>query len=112
MWPGVEPGTRLTLETPAGLIGIEAEVRDGKARKVTFRNVPAFAAHLDAAVEVPGLGTVTVDVAWGGMFYVIADAAPLGLRLAPDEARDIVRGGAGIPAAARQAVPGGAPGKH
>src|SRR5437588_390192 len=82
-----EPITHLKLETPAGLIAIDAEVRDGKCRKVTFRNVPAFATHLDTAVEVPGLGTVTVDVAWGGMFYVIADAAPLGLRLAPDAAR-------------------------
>jgi proline racemase len=50
-------------------------VRDGKCRKVTFRNVPAFATHLDAPIEVHGIGTVTVDVAWGGMFYVIADAA-------------------------------------
>jgi proline racemase len=86
-----EPVTRLNLETPAGLIGIEAEVRGGKCRKVTFRNVPAFATHLDARVEVRGLGCVTVDVAWGGMFYVIADAEPLGFRLTPDEARDIVR---------------------
>lgn len=100
-----EPVTRLTLETPAGLIGIEAEVRDGKARQVTFRNVPAFATHLDAAVEVPGLGTVTVDVAWGGMFYVIADAAPLGFRLAPDEARDIVSVAERIKAAAREQLP-------
>jgi proline racemase len=100
-----EPVTRLTLETPAGLIGVEAEVRDGKARKVTFRNVPAFATHLDAAVEVPGLGTVTVDVAWGGMFYVIADAAQMGLRLAPDEAREIARIAAMIKAAAAEQLP-------
>lgn len=86
-----EPVTHLKLETPAGLIGVDAEVHNGKVRKVTFRNVPAFATHLDAHVEVRGLGTVTVDVAYGGMFYVIADAAPLGLRLAPDEAREIVR---------------------
>src|SRR3981189_1283961 len=75
-----EPITHLTLETPAGLIAIDAEVRDGKCRKVTFRNVPAFATHLDTKIEVRGLGTVTVDVAWGGMFYVIADAEPLGFR--------------------------------
>ncbi len=105
MVPVTEPVTRLTLETPAGLIGVEAEVRGGKARRVTFRNVPAFATHLDAPVEVPSLGTVTVDVAWGGMFYVIADAAPLGLRLAPDEARDIVRIAEMIKAAAREQLP-------
>jgi proline racemase len=100
-----EPVTRLKLETPAGLISVEAEVRDGKARKVTFRNVPAFATHLDAKIEVPGLGTVTVDVAYGGMFYVIAEAAPLGFRLTPDEARDIVRVAETIKAAAREQLP-------
>src|SRR5262249_23679937 len=99
-----EPVTRLKLETPAGLIGVEVEVRDGKARLVTFRNVPAFAAHLDAPVEVRGLGTVTVDVAYGGMFYVIADAAPLGLALRPDEARDIVRVAEMIKAATQEQV--------
>jgi proline racemase len=100
-----EPVTHLRLETPAGLIEIDAEVRDGKCRAVTFRNVPAFATHLDAVVEVRGLGTVTVDVAWGGMFYVIADAAPLGLRLTPDEARDAVRVAELIKAAAREQLP-------
>src|SRR5437899_7259693 len=100
-----EPVTRLTLETPAGVIAVEAEVRDGKARSVTFRNVPAFATHLDARVEVPGMGTVTVDVAWGGMFYVIADAAPLGLRIEPGQARDLVRAAEMIKAAAREQLP-------
>ena len=105
MVTAVEPLTTLKLETPAGLIAIEAEVRNGKVRKVTFRNVPAFATHLDAPLEVRGLGTVTVDVAYGGMFYVIADAAPLGFRLTPDEARDIVRVAETIKAAAREQLP-------
>jgi proline racemase len=105
MVPSTEPVTRLKLETPAGLIGIEAEVRDGKVKKVTFRNVPAFATHLDERVEVPGLGAVTVDIAYGGMFYVIADAAPLGFRLMPDEARDIVRVAEMIKAATREQLP-------
>ncbi len=105
MVPVTEPITRLKLETPAGLIGVEAEVRNGKVKRVTFRNVPAFAAHVDAPVEVPGLGTVTVDVAYGGMFYVIADAAALGFRLTPDEARDIARVGQMIRAAAREQLP-------
>ncbi len=102
MVKATEPVTRLKLETPAGLIGVEAEVRDGKVKQVAFRNVPAFATHLDAKVEVKELGTVTVDVAYGGMFYVIADAEPLGFRLAPDEARDIVRVAEMIKAATRE----------
>ena len=102
MVPVSEPVTRLKLDTPAGLISVEAEVTRGKVKKVTFQNVPAFATHLDTALEVRGLGTVTVDVAYGGMFYVIAEAAPLGFRLTPDEGRDIVRVAEMIKAAARQ----------
>lgn len=91
MVKAVEPVTNLTLETPAGLIQVEAQVTSGKVTQVKFRNVPAFAVHLDAAVEVTGIGTVTVDVAYGGMFYVIADAQALGFRLIPEEGREIAR---------------------
>ena len=105
MVPAVEPITRLKLDTPAGLVGVEAEVVNGKVRRVTFRNVPAFATHLDAPLEVPGLGSITVDVAYGGMFYVIADASTLGFRLTPDEARDIARTAEMIRAAAREQLP-------
>ncbi|MGH2511565.1 MAG: proline racemase family protein [Candidatus Limnocylindrales bacterium] len=103
--PAVEPVTTLRLETPAGLIEVQAEVRDGRVLAVTFRNVPAFALHLDAVVEVPGLGAVSVDVAWGGMFYVIADAARFGLRITPDEAHDIVRIGEMIKLATQEQLP-------
>ncbi len=102
MVEATEPVTELTLESPAGFIRVKAEVRDGKVKAVTFENVPAFAVHLDAPVEVPELGTVSVDVAWGGMFYVIADAEPLGLRLTPDEAGDAVRIGEMIKAATQE----------
>lgn len=103
--PMTEPVTELTLESPAGLIRVSADCADGKVHGVTFRNVPAFATHLDTPVEVPQLGTVTVDVAYGGMFYVIADAAPFGLRLTPDEGGDIVRISEMIKAAAAEQLP-------
>ncbi|MFB3854438.1 MAG: proline racemase family protein [Vicinamibacterales bacterium] len=105
MLPMHEPVTDLVLEAPAGLVRVRAECSNGKVTKVTFRNVPAFAVHLGAVVEVPHLGAVTVDVAWGGMFYVIADAAPFGLRLIPDEGRDIVRIGEMIKAATQEQLP-------
>ena len=91
MLPMVEPVTELLLEAPAGLIAIKAQCRDGKVNQVTFRNVPAFAVYLDAKVEVPEIGTVTVDVAYGGMFYAIAEASQFGLSLTPDEGSDVVR---------------------
>ena len=105
MLPMREPVTDLVLEAPAGLIGVRAACANGKVTSVAFRNVPAFAVHLDAPVEVPQLGTVPVDVAWGGMFYAIADAARFGLRLTPDEGRDLVRIGEMIKAAARAQLP-------
>jgi proline racemase len=97
--------TKLKLETPAGLVEVEAEMENSKVTRVTFRNVAAFATHLGARIEVPKLGTVTVDVAYGGMFYVIADAEAFGLRLEPDEGREIVRIGEMIKAAAREQLP-------
>ena len=97
--------TNLTLDTPAGLIEVEAEITNGKVNRVTFQNVPAFAVHISQPIDVPRLGTVVVDVAYGGMFYVIADAEPLGLELKPNEARDIVRIGEMIKAAAAEQLP-------
>lgn len=100
-----EPITRLTLEAPAGLIEVEAEVRDGRCVAVSFDNVPAFAAHLDAVIEVPEVGRVTVDVAYGGMWYVIADADALGIPLDPDHAATIARVGQMLRAAAAEQLP-------
>jgi proline racemase len=105
MLPMREPATELVLEAPAGLIHVTAECAQGKVRSITFRNVPAFVVHLDARLEVPTLGTLAVDVAYGGMFYVITDAERLGLRLTPDEGREIVRMGEAIKAAAREQLP-------
>jgi proline racemase len=105
MLPMTEPVTELTLEAPAGLIRVRATCAEGKVTGVTFRNVPAFTTHLDAVVEVPHLGTVTVDVAYGGMFYVIASADAFGLRLTPDEGADIVRITEMIKAAANDQLP-------
>src|SRR5882672_5254676 len=105
MLPMTEPLTELTLEAPAGLIRVRAECAAGKVTGVTFRNVAAFATHLDTIVEVPRLGSVTVDVAYGGMFYVIASAEAFDLRLTPDEGADIVRITEMIKAAAAEQLP-------
>ena len=72
---------------------------------VELTNVPAFAAHLGASLEVEELGTITVDVAFGGMWYAIADAAELGFAIEPREARELSRVGELIRAAAREQLP-------
>jgi proline racemase len=105
-----EPVTEIVLEAPAGLVHVRADVAGGKVTGVTFENVPAFALHLDARIEVPVLGAVSVDVAWGGMFYVIADAEQFGLRLVPEEGREIVRIGRMLQAAAAAQLPAVHPG--
>jgi len=102
MVPVREPITELTLDTPAGLVRVWAEVAHGKAKKVTFRNVPSFATHLNAKLTLPEYGVVSVDVAYGGMFYVIADAAQFHLSVAAHEAREIMKVGEMLKAAARE----------
>jgi proline racemase len=87
--PMREPETSFRLETPGGLVEVHCTCRDGKVTRVRFTNVPAFVMHLGQDVEVDGVGTVRVDVAYGGMIYVLVDAADLGFALTPDEARDI-----------------------
>lgn len=101
----VEPVTRLTLEAPGGLVRVEARCQDGKCLSVKFTNVPCFVFALDKHIEVPGLGTLKVDVAYGGMIYVLADAQSLGFDITPDEAATLVDVGEAIKAAAAEQIP-------
>jgi proline racemase len=110
MLPMTEPETRLTIDTPGGLVRVTAACRDGKCERVTFRNVPAFAMHLDRTIEVTGFGSVGVDVGYGGMIYAIVDATALGFAVEPDEARDLVALGERIKAAAAEQLPSVHPG--
>jgi proline racemase len=105
MIPMQEPETRVTLETPGGLVPIVAQCRDGKCVSVRLENVPCYAAALDVPVEVPGLGTVRMDVGYGGAFFGIVDARALGFSITPDEARDLVVAGEKIKAAAVEQHP-------
>ena len=100
--PMTEPVTTLTLEAPGGLVEVRADCAGGKATRITVRNLPSFALRQDAALEVEGLGTLTVDTAFGGDSFVVVDPASMGLALVPDEARDIARLGARISAAATE----------
>jgi proline racemase len=97
-----EPETVVRLEAPAGVVEVTARCRDGRCESVELTNVPCFADRLDAALGVEGLGTIAVDVAFGGMWYAIADASALGFALEPGEARELSRVGELIRIAARE----------
>ena len=94
--PMVEPETRMVLEAPGGLVHVRAECRNGKAERIFVENLPSFAERLDAKLEIEGLGTLTVDTAWGGDSFVFVDAKALGYSLTPDEAHDIAKLGVKI----------------
>ena len=98
--PMTEPVTEMVLEAPGGLVHVRAACRNGKAERISVENVPSFADKLDAALEVAGLGTLTVDTAYGGDSFVVVDAATLGFSLVADEAADLARLGVRITQAA------------
>jgi trans-L-3-hydroxyproline dehydratase len=97
-----EPETVVRLEAPGGVVEARATCRDGRCESVEFTNVPCFADQLDAALEVEGLGTLSVDVAYGGMWYAIAGARALGFAIEPHEARELSLAGERIREAARE----------
>jgi proline racemase len=100
-----EPETRLTLETPGGLIDVTATCRDGRCERVTLENVPSYVALRDGVVTVPGLGEVGVDIAYGGAFFAIVDASALGFSLVAEEARALVETGERIKQAVVEKFP-------
>lgn len=88
-----EPVTTIRLDTPAGLVIAEVAVEDGVARSVTIRNVPSFAYGLDLSVDVPDIGRVPYDMAFGGNFYAIVESDALGVEFARDNGDEILRRG-------------------
>ena len=100
--PMVEPITEFNLEAPGGLVKVKAYCKKGKAESIEINNVASFADRLGASLEVPGLGTLTVDTAYGGDSFVIVDAEHLGFQIKPDEARDLAEVGAKITFAANE----------
>lgn len=100
--PMQEPETRIVIEAPGGLIEAVASCRNGKAESIWVRNHPSFADRLDAKLEVEGLGTLTVDTAYGGDSFVIVDAHELGFSIRPHEAKDLATLGMRIVKAANE----------
>lgn len=101
----IEPVTTLKLEAPAGLITVKAHCENGKVTRVEFLNVPAFAMHLDVTIDVPGYGEITADIAWGGMFFVSAEAAQFGLSPDAAQGQALVRASEALRHAAAEQYP-------
>jgi proline racemase len=102
--PMTEPTTAVVLETAAGLVRVMATCRDGRCERVTLTGVPSFVEALDVPLDVPGFGHITVDVAYGGCYYVLVRAEQLGVRLTRSAARDVVEAAEAVSVAARASI--------
>lgn len=100
--PMTEPETHLVLEAPGGLVKVVAHCENGKVKSVTVSNVASFVDKLGVNLEVEGLGSLTVDTAYGGDSFVIVSASDLGFGMTEDEAKDIAETGIRITNAANQ----------
>jgi trans-L-3-hydroxyproline dehydratase len=90
------PEHTLRIDSPAGRVTATVEWTGGRARSVTFDNVPSFAPDLDCFVEVPGIGKVRYDLGFGGAFYAFVNAGDLGLACTPGHVSDLIRQGMAI----------------
>ncbi|MFL4909849.1 proline racemase family protein [Streptomyces sp. MMS24-I2-30] len=88
--------TTVRLDTPAGLVTVDVHVEDGAAKSATLTNVPAYCAGLDRKADVPGYGTVTYDLAFGGNFYAFVELDALGLPFDRSRKDDLLAAGLAI----------------
>ena len=100
-----EPVTRLALDTPAGLTRVRVEVENGKAKRVTFKNIPSFVMAENAEIEVSGIGKLNIDVAYGGNVYAILSADSVGLEIRPENAGKVIELGRKIKHAVNDQMP-------
>lgn len=96
LFPKVEPVTSLGIDTPAGFVRAFARVSEGVVTGVYFHNVASWVVELDASVDVPEIGLVTYDLAFGGAFYAYVDAGRLGLTLSPDNTQALINAGRAV----------------
>ncbi|WP_404405766.1 4-hydroxyproline epimerase [Pelagibacterium halotolerans] len=84
-----DPGV-LRLDTPAGLVVAEYRQEGRFVEEVRLTNVPSFLYATGLSAEVPGLGAVRVDVAFGGNFYAIVDPQETFRDMADHRAVDLI----------------------
>ncbi len=98
--PMTEPVSHCTLEAPGGLVRVRADCSNGKVQRVHVENIPSFAHRMDQKLDVPGLGTLSVDTAFGGDSFVVVDPEAIGIPLVPENARKLAQLGVRITDAA------------
>jgi trans-L-3-hydroxyproline dehydratase len=96
MLPMTSPETAVGIDTPAGLVTAHASVEDGQVTDVRFHNVPSFVVALDETVEVPGLGRIGYDLAFGGGFYAYVQASEAGVTCTVEDFRPLIQKGIAI----------------
>ena len=96
MMPMVSPITTIKIDSPAGLITAYAHIENGNLKSVSFLNVPSFVAVLDEVVDVPELGKIRYDLAFGGAFYAYVNASDVGLTCTPKDYRALIEKGMAI----------------
>ncbi|HXQ35814.1 MAG TPA: proline racemase family protein [Anaerolineales bacterium] len=96
MMPMVSPISKIKIDSPAGLITAYAHIENDHVRSVSFHNVPSFVAALDEVIDVPELGKVRFDLAFGGAFYAYVSAGDVGLTCSPENYRLLIEKGMAI----------------
>ncbi len=94
--PRTDPVTCVRIDTPAGLITAFGHWENGQVRRVSFENVPSYVDSLDQVVEVPGLGSVRYDLAFGGAYYAFVQAEEVGLTCEGRHAPELIAKGMAI----------------
>ncbi|MEF8842093.1 MAG: proline racemase family protein [Haloarculaceae archaeon] len=88
------------FDTPAGPVAATAFLDRSSDRpgveRVAFENVPSFVYARDRTVDVPGIGSLSYEVAYGGAFYAYCEASEAGIGLEPGDADDLVRTGRAV----------------
>jgi trans-L-3-hydroxyproline dehydratase len=102
MLPMIAPTTTIRIDSPAGLITAYAHIQDGHVQNVSFHNVPSFVVALDEVVDVPRLGKVRYDLAFGGAFYAYVKAEDLDLSCGPEDFQALIEKGMMIKRAVMQ----------
>jgi trans-L-3-hydroxyproline dehydratase len=105
MLPMIAPTTTIKIDSPAGLVTAYANIENGHVQSVSFRNVPSFVVALDEVVDMPGLGKVRYDLAFGGAFYAYVNAEDVNVRCGPEDFQALIETGMSVKRAVMQTRP-------